>query len=319
MASGVLADLPAESDVVRSDPVVQLRELDPFAQVVDDPLAVLLVRRVEECVRDQGCGGEIDGDVAPCHAIAHGLHDPPELVVPGTIVDPSCGGAHSRDVVEGQVVIDEVRVRRNPVALRPLQLRTAAARHRGPHQPFSSVIVGRCGVLAGVHRREADRPVPKGSVMRVRHPQGVEGHVALPVVHPVPVAVEFAVDLAVPCELPCDAFPDPAVEDIQLLRASEHVVEREAAEPLVCIVGRVHSTLVPFLPSQSAVGECVGLDELDPGAIQRFDQVALQDSPCGGRTWHVSADDGNSRKGFAAAGGERTRCEHGKLHRRGSL
>ena len=156
--------------------------------------------------------------------------------------------------------------------------------------------------------------------MRVRHPQGVERHVALPVVHPVPVAVEFAVDLAVPCELPCDAFPDPAVEDIQLLRASEHVVEREAAEPLVCIVGRVHSTLVPFLPPQSAVGEGVGLDELGPGAIQRFDQVALQDSPCGGRTWNVGADDANSRKGLAlGSGGERTRCEHGKLHGRGSL
>ena len=85
--------------------------------------------------------------------------------------------------------------------------------------------------------------------MRVRHPQGVEGHVALPVVHPVPVAVEFAVDLPVPCELPRDALPNPAVEDIQLLRASEDVVEREAAEPLVGIVRGVHSTLVPFLPS----------------------------------------------------------------------
>ena len=224
LAVAVLADPAGGSDVVGDDAAVLLDALDPAAHVVEDPLLVLLVARVEIGVGHEGRGAEAGRLVA---LEGHPVEEVEDLLAPGLVLVPArlqlldlrveeVGGQRpGARVVQDHVAMPEVA---DGAAVEPVahevdvigdpslpvdDLLVLAHRGHGAgaavegraEDPVLGVEVGGRGVLADVHGGELAGPLAVGGVRGVGDAEVVEHLVAL--AHVEPVGVEGHVEVPV--------------------------------------------------------------------------------------------------------------------------
>lgn len=238
---------------------------------------------------NQAGGVEVERDVAFVHALIH-LGDDVSVDSVVTPVTFAAGKISVDDVfVRGQVMVEYNAVGL-PVLGSDLMAWAVTAGEWCADEFVLWVVVGSEWVVAGIHIGKALGALAVFALGRVSETKKVDVQIAFAVMHPVVVLGELAVELAVLGPLPGDAIPDASSLVIEPIIATEDIQEGELHEALVRIIAAVHARPL-VAPNQGAVRPHIAVNIFAGSAVERIDELALLDGPCGDSDWGVDMID----------------------------